>query len=78
MWGEERIEGAVYTVYLKKVRYHSPSKSITNVSQTFLICLQSMAGLKYFNVLVGPKHLLTFGKQAQTFTASTERYFRPK
>lgn len=33
LWGEERIEGAVYTVYLKKVRYHSPSKSITSESE---------------------------------------------
>lgn len=32
LWGEERIDGAVYTVYLKKVRYHSPSKSITTDS----------------------------------------------
>ena len=32
LWGEERLDGAVYTVYLKKVRYHSPSRSITTVS----------------------------------------------
>jgi len=31
-WGEERLPGAIYTVYLKKVRYHSPSKSVRNVS----------------------------------------------
>ncbi|XP_059092463.1 ral guanine nucleotide dissociation stimulator-like 1 isoform X3 [Tigriopus californicus] len=29
-WGEEKCPGAIYTVYLKKVRYHSPSKSIIN------------------------------------------------
>ena len=30
-WGEEKVEGgAIYTVYLKKVRYHTPSKSITS------------------------------------------------
>lgn len=33
-WGEEKLPGAVYTVYLKKVRYHSPSKSIHTVSGT--------------------------------------------
>ncbi|XP_072156546.1 ral guanine nucleotide dissociation stimulator-like 1 isoform X2 [Bemisia tabaci] len=32
LWGEERVEGAIYTVYLKKVRYHSPSKSISSDS----------------------------------------------
>uniref|UniRef100_A0A2P2I5J4 Ral guanine nucleotide dissociation stimulator-like n=1 Tax=Hirondellea gigas TaxID=1518452 RepID=A0A2P2I5J4_9CRUS len=26
--GEKKVEGAVYTVYLKKVRYHHPSRSI--------------------------------------------------
>uniref|UniRef100_A0A0K2T7I6 Ral guanine nucleotide dissociation stimulatorlike [Bombyx mori] n=1 Tax=Lepeophtheirus salmonis TaxID=72036 RepID=A0A0K2T7I6_LEPSM len=30
LWGEEKVNGAVYTVYLKKVRYHSPSKSVTS------------------------------------------------
>nr|CAD7425745.1 unnamed protein product [Timema monikensis] len=30
LWGEERVEGAVYTVYLKKVRYHRPTKSISS------------------------------------------------
>ena len=29
-WGEEKVDGGIYTVYLKKVRYHTPSKSITN------------------------------------------------
>lgn len=29
LWGEERLDSAIYTVYLKKVRYHSPSRSIT-------------------------------------------------
>lgn len=28
LWGEEKLNGAIYTVYLKKVRYHHPSKSI--------------------------------------------------
>ena len=35
LWGEERLDGVVYTVYLKKVRYHSPSRSITTVSKLF-------------------------------------------
>ena len=29
LWGEERVDGAVYSVHLKKVRYHIPSKSIS-------------------------------------------------
>ncbi|KAL3177198.1 hypothetical protein MRX96_009891 [Rhipicephalus microplus] len=28
LWGEEKSDGAVYTVYLKKVRYH-PSSSLS-------------------------------------------------
>ena len=34
-WGEEKVPGAIYTVYLKKVRYHSPSKSIHSVRTRF-------------------------------------------
>ncbi|XP_044001145.1 ral guanine nucleotide dissociation stimulator isoform X2 [Aphidius gifuensis] len=29
LWGEERCDGVIYTVYLKKVRYHRPTKSIS-------------------------------------------------
>lgn len=36
LWGEERLDGVVYTVYLKKVRYHSPSRSITTVGHPAL------------------------------------------
>ncbi|KAG0712339.1 Ral guanine nucleotide dissociation stimulator-like 1 [Chionoecetes opilio] len=32
LWGEERNNGAIYTVYLKKVRYHHPSRSIVQDS----------------------------------------------
>ncbi|KAK7866628.1 hypothetical protein R5R35_011535 [Gryllus longicercus] len=32
LWGEERVEGAVYTVYLKKVRYHRPTRSVSSDS----------------------------------------------
>lgn len=32
LWGEERTEGAIYTVYLKKVRYHRPTRTIASVS----------------------------------------------
>ncbi|KAK4292309.1 hypothetical protein Pmani_034906 [Petrolisthes manimaculis] len=32
LWGEEKNVGAIYTVYLKKVRYHHPSRSITQES----------------------------------------------
>jgi len=27
LWGEEKSEGAIFSVYLKKVRYHTPSRS---------------------------------------------------
>ncbi|RZF31864.1 hypothetical protein LSTR_LSTR009511 [Laodelphax striatellus] len=33
LWGEERTDGAVFTVYLKKVRYHRPTKSISSDSE---------------------------------------------
>ncbi|KAJ9595941.1 hypothetical protein L9F63_012834, partial [Diploptera punctata] len=32
LWGEEKVEGAIYTVYLKKVRYHRPTKSVSSDS----------------------------------------------
>jgi hypothetical protein len=32
LWGEERVDGGIYTVYLKKVRYHRPTKSVSSVS----------------------------------------------
>lgn len=32
LWGEERVDGAVYTVYLKKVRYHRPTRSASSES----------------------------------------------
>ncbi|XP_021924640.1 ral guanine nucleotide dissociation stimulator-like 1 isoform X3 [Zootermopsis nevadensis] len=32
LWGEERVDGAIYTVYLKKVRYHRPTKSVSSDS----------------------------------------------
>ncbi|XP_054282718.1 ral guanine nucleotide dissociation stimulator-like 1 isoform X2 [Macrosteles quadrilineatus] len=33
LWEEERVDGAVYTVYLKKVRYHRPTKSVSSDSE---------------------------------------------
>ncbi|XP_062711541.1 uncharacterized protein LOC134289569 isoform X2 [Aedes albopictus] len=32
LWGEEREQDAIYTVYLKKVRYHRPTPSASSVS----------------------------------------------
>lgn len=32
LWGEEKVEGAIFNIYLKKVRYHRPAKSISSVS----------------------------------------------
>lgn len=29
LWGEEKGDGVIYTVYLKKVRYHRPTKSLS-------------------------------------------------
>ncbi|XP_073986528.1 ral guanine nucleotide dissociation stimulator-like [Rhodnius prolixus] len=29
VWGEERLDGAIYTIYLKKVRYHRPTFTVT-------------------------------------------------
>ncbi|KAK6618978.1 hypothetical protein RUM44_003359 [Polyplax serrata] len=33
LWGEEKEDGVIYTVYLKKVRYHRPSKSVSSDSE---------------------------------------------
>merc|ERR1719512_344691 len=30
LWGEEKVEGGIFSVYLKKVRYHTPSRSINS------------------------------------------------
>jgi len=30
VWGEERVDGAIYTVYLKKVRYHRPTSTVSD------------------------------------------------
>ncbi|KAL1491225.1 hypothetical protein ABEB36_011854 [Hypothenemus hampei] len=30
LWGEEKADGALYTVYLKKVRYHRPNRSLSS------------------------------------------------
>lgn len=35
LWGEEKTDGAVYAVYLKKVRYHVPSKAISVSSNLY-------------------------------------------
>ncbi|XP_045513157.1 ral guanine nucleotide dissociation stimulator isoform X2 [Pieris brassicae] len=32
LWGEERVDGAIYTVYLKKVRYHRPTRCASSES----------------------------------------------
>lgn len=32
LWGEEKVDGAIYTVYLKKVRYHRPTRSASSES----------------------------------------------
>lgn len=36
LWGEEREKDAIYTVYLKKVRYHRPTPSASSVSKQIL------------------------------------------
>jgi len=30
LWGEEKVDGGIYTVYLKKVRYNTPSRSVND------------------------------------------------
>lgn len=32
LWGEEKEEDSVYTIYLKKVRYQNPTKTLVLVS----------------------------------------------
>uniref|UniRef100_A0A8D8LI68 Ral guanine nucleotide dissociation stimulator-like 1 n=1 Tax=Cacopsylla melanoneura TaxID=428564 RepID=A0A8D8LI68_9HEMI len=32
LWGEEKVEGALFNIFLKKVRYHRPAKSISSDS----------------------------------------------
>uniref|UniRef100_A0A0A9YLB9 Ral guanine nucleotide dissociation stimulator-like 1 n=3 Tax=Lygus hesperus TaxID=30085 RepID=A0A0A9YLB9_LYGHE len=34
VWGDEKIDGAVYTIYLKKVRYHRPTHTIANADDS--------------------------------------------
>ena len=38
-WGEEKVDGAIFTVYLKKVRYHTPTKSVSVVSNNKSTCI---------------------------------------
>jgi len=44
LWGEEKEEDSVYTIYLKKVRYQNPTKTLVLVSfikksTFFVICI---------------------------------------
>ena len=40
LWGEEKVEGAIYTVYLKKVRYNTPSRSVTEDTEDHISHLE--------------------------------------
>lgn len=50
LWGEERGDGVIYTVYLKKVRYHRPTKSLSaSVSMIEIFLIQMFSNFSQFN-----------------------------
>lgn len=68
LWGEEKAEGAIYTVYLKKVRYHRPTKSISTsqsvrISFSFNYCFKHSSKLKFFIFFSSPNSILYINRR---------------
>lgn len=54
LWGEEKGDGVIYTVYLKKVRYHRPTRSLSaSVSYTLTSLLSSAECYQFRNYHLG-------------------------
>ncbi|KAI8428108.1 hypothetical protein MSG28_002373 [Choristoneura fumiferana] len=63
LWGEERVDGAVYTVYLKKVRYHRPTRSASSLMNTLL---RRRAAAENLNLEVSFSVRKTLGYRAES------------
>ncbi|BES89425.1 Ral guanine nucleotide [Nesidiocoris tenuis] len=48
VWGDEKVDGAIYTIYLKKVRYHRPTHTIASADD----CGESISHLEWETVKV--------------------------
>ena len=62
-WGEEKVDGAIFTVYLKKVRYHTPTKSVSVVSNNKSTCINylDIYNPKLYNIrLIEPIELIPY------------------
>ena len=45
---EERIDGAVYSVYLKKVRYHTSADELENVDSVTVAASHAFSSSKFY------------------------------